>query len=403
MMTSQPLDLRRRLLLPQAGSRTRTLLVAIAWLVPLMLALPIWQGIGELAFDFRGTLWQPALDVLHGNSPYPALRLEAIDGGNPSVYPPPVILAAVPLAVLPFPLAAALWMAFLAASVAAALWILGVRDVRCYSLAIPSAPVATGLIFGNVTLLLVLAAAVAWRFRRSTWLLAAAVGGGILVKFLLWPLVVWLLATRRYRAALASCAGAALATLLAWAAIDFAGLRTYPRLLSLVSNLYGPHSWSLVAGGAGLGLGTADAERFAFGIGAAVLVLAIVLARREDGDRRSFIAALCSAILLSPIVWPYYFVLMLVPVAILEPRFGRLWMIPAAFWLMAFVPAPKSECCRPPDVSAGIWHTLHSPPAVGQVIGHTVLLLAVLAAGVAASRRPFLAATRTGELGVSAP
>ena len=94
--------------------------------------VPAW-GIG---FDFRGTLWEPANALLDGESMYPEPMREAIVIGNPSVYPPPSILAVAPSRAPPgdaWPPGSG--SAILGAGVFAAMWILGVRDWRCHVLA----------------------------------------------------------------------------------------------------------------------------------------------------------------------------------------------------------------------------------------------------------------------------
>ena len=52
----------------------------------------------------------------------------------------------------------------------------------------------------------------------------------------------------------------------------------------------------------------------------------VVLARRGD-ERRAFVLALTAAIAFSPIVWLHYFALLLVVVAIAQPRLAPIWFI----------------------------------------------------------------------------
>src|SRR5207253_11300933 len=49
-------------------------------------------------------------------------------------------------------------------------------------------------------------------------------------------------------------------------------------------------------------------------------------------DRLAITAAIAAALLLSPIVWVHYYVLLLVPVALARPRLSGLWFIPLLFW-----------------------------------------------------------------------
>jgi hypothetical protein len=57
------------------------------------------------------------------------------------------------------------------------------------------------------------------------------------------------------------------------------------------------------------------------------------LARKRDGDRLSLAASIAASLLLSPIVWLHYFVLLLVPLALARPRLTAAWVIlPLPFW-----------------------------------------------------------------------
>ena len=83
----------------------------------------------------------------------------------------------------------------------AALWILGVRDWRCYVIALTSPVVVHGLYYGNLTIVMVLLVALAWRYRERARIAGLALGAAVAAKLFVWPLVVWLLLTRRFRAA----------------------------------------------------------------------------------------------------------------------------------------------------------------------------------------------------------
>jgi hypothetical protein len=58
------------------------------------------------------------------------------------------------------------------------------------------------------------------------------------------------------------------------------------------------------------------------------------VARGRDGDRRAFVAALGASLLISPIVWVHYFVLLYVPIAIVRKRLSWLWLLPLGFWAL---------------------------------------------------------------------
>ena len=65
----------------------------------------------------------------------------------------------------------------------------------------PRRSVVHGLFYGNLTVLLVLPLALAWRYRDRARVVGLAVGVAVAAKLFVWPLVVWLLLTRRFRAA----------------------------------------------------------------------------------------------------------------------------------------------------------------------------------------------------------
>src|SRR5438067_10192917 len=97
--------------------------------------------------DFRGTLWDPAQLIRAGLSPYPGAHNPMT--GAVSVYPPPLILTAgVPLTLLPYWVAAGLWTVVLVGCLVGALWLMGVRDWRCYLVALLSEPFLSNLGLG---------------------------------------------------------------------------------------------------------------------------------------------------------------------------------------------------------------------------------------------------------------
>jgi len=74
------------------------------------------------------------------------------------------------------------------------------------------------------------------------------------------------------------------------------------------------------------------AERYIIILAMAIVAI-IRLARRDDGDRRSFILAIGAALLLSPILWLHYLVLLLVPFALVRPKLSLLWLSPLVLWV----------------------------------------------------------------------
>ena len=81
---------------------------------------PVIDG-GLWGFDFMGTLWEPALAIREGRSPYPSAIVYEVQVGNPALYPPLLMICAVPLTLLPWAAGLAVWTSRLALGVIAAL------------------------------------------------------------------------------------------------------------------------------------------------------------------------------------------------------------------------------------------------------------------------------------------
>jgi hypothetical protein len=322
----------------------------------LPLAIFVWWNVfamvdssGDWAFDFR-QFWQGGNDVVNGVSPYPSEALLATAGdhlgpvGIQEVfrfpYPAGSALAFAPFGAIAFDVASAFWGALLVVSLVAAVWILGVRDWRVLGVVLASAPAIAAVRIGTLTPVLILLLAVAWRWRDRRWVVGGSLAAAIVLKLFLWPLVVWLAATRRFAAAAFSAALAAAATLGAWAVIGFDGLAEYPELVSKLSDVVADRGFSLVALGVEAGLSEDVAQVLPWAVGLPFLGAVALVARREDGDRRAFSLAVVASTALTPIVWEHYFAFLVVPLALVRPNLSRAWALLMVFWL---VPAQESD------------------------------------------------------------
>src|SRR5205814_1873939 len=137
-----------------------------------------------------------------------------------------------------------------------------------------------------------------------------------------------LLATRRFRTAAMTVACSAVVTLGSWAIFGFKGLLDYPHRLSRVAGLEQDKSYSPFALFRALDLSLGSARLAVLALTALLALAIVVVARREDGDRRSFVLAVVAALAVSPIVWLHYLVLLYVPLALYRPRFAPAWAIP---------------------------------------------------------------------------
>jgi hypothetical protein len=366
--------------LPRFGAYARAVLLLLCIVLTVAVSANFART-GAFGFDFRGTLWDSGKAILGGHSPYPPPRADAISTGNPAVYPPVAMLLVAPLTVLPWGVGLGIWLALCLAASVAAFLLLGARDLRVFVVVLASAPFVTAFVHGNLTMLLLLGLAAAWRWRDRPAIAGFSVGAVVAAKIFLWPLLVWLVATRRFRAAAYAGVGAVVAVVGSWAVIGFAGFRDYPKLLNALDDVYTRHTQSLASLGLRLGLSPEAAKLVALLVGCLVLAVGIRLVRREHGDRLMYSAAVLAAIAASPIGWLYYYTLLAVPLVLYRPTLTRAWWIVGGFWPLTFVAGfliPTPPCCRPPGLAKEAWITLNTTPPL-LLTGGTALLLAAAA------------------------
>ena len=275
--------------------------------------------------------------VLHGHSPYIVPSPNALAKFDTFVYPPAAAFVFSPFALVPYSAAKVLMLVLSFASVFIALRLLEVRDWRCYGVAAVSMPVVSSVALGAFSSFLLLGTAATWRYRDRQ--VAAGALGALTAtcKLFLWPLGVWLLVTRRFRAVVVFVLAAVVLVLGGWAAIGFAGLRSYPHLLRLLTDLEAHKSFSIVA----LLELSGPASTALSALLAAGLVVAVAgAARSHGGDRRAFAVAVVGTLAATPVVWMHYYALLFVPIALYRPRLSALWAVPLVLWL---APSTYSE------------------------------------------------------------
>jgi Glycosyltransferase family 87 len=292
-------------------------------LVVLLLALEVDD---KVAIDL-GQFYRAADAILDGRSPYPPGGEPTSEWGGPYPYPPLPALLATPLTLLPIEAAGALVMCLLVAAALGVLYVLGVRDWRCYGVAVMWPPVLSAVQTGNLTLWLALACALTWRFRDRLVPAGTAIGVTLAAKFFLWPFVIWLAATRRLASAVLACVLGVLLLLGSWAVIGFSGLADYPHMLQRLDDLVGDDSYTLYIVGLDAGLPNVAARALWIGVGLVLVGWLVLLARRGD-ERTAFIIAMAASLALTPIIWLHYFALLLVVVALVQPRLSVVWFVP---------------------------------------------------------------------------
>lgn len=317
-----------------------------------------------------------AHSVLHGHSPYSVVDPSVLAHNDKFVYPPVTAFLVAPLAVLPDEAGRVLVLLLTVACIPLALRLLGVRDWRCYGLALVTAPVLDTVTLGALSSALLLGVAAAWRYRDRRHLAAIVTALTAVSKLFAWPLFLWLVVTRRLGTAVRAAAIALLLLVVGWAAIGFAGLTGYPHLLRVLSHVEATQSYSLVgllrlSGGVSIALTVFLAAGTIAGV--------IIAGRGPDGDRRALVVAVVGALVATPVLWLHYFVLLFVPIALARPRLSAIWFAPLAFWV---TPIAHSD--------GSIWRTCFALAVAAVIVLRTV----APAASGAAGRRPAPAASR---------
>jgi hypothetical protein len=296
---------------------------------------------GTVAFDFEHAFLPAARAVIHGQNPYVAPTSRALHDGTAFVYPPVAAFLFTPFAVLS-PVTAGLLVSGLCLLCAfLTLAVLGVRDWRCYGVLGMWAPVFSSVHVAAISTLLALLIAIAWRWRRSPWVAGVAVGLALALKLFLWPLLLWLCAVRYWRTAAVAAASTLFFVAVPWAAIGFAGLASYPHMLSELSSVEASEGYTVAAALSKLGLSWQLGQLI--GLLAAFLCGAAMLAAGRAGRARTALTlAIGLALLASPIVWMHYFALLVVVVALYVPRLTFVWLLPVGLLLLPIQPGVAS-------------------------------------------------------------
>lgn len=312
-----------------------------------------WHAQHVLGVDFTQEFWVASHRVLHGGDPYIWTRAQ-IDFGVSFPYMAPTALFFVPFALLPSSTSVFLAIALSMLALLATLRALEVHDWRVYLLVFLWWPVANVWQTGNLTLLLALGLALVWRYRDRplvAGLLSAAI---ISLKPLVWPVVLWLLFTKRYRALGWSFVWGVAINAVSWGVVGYGRIGEYLHLSATVTSTLKETGYGLIAllthFGAPLWAGEAL-------MAAAVLVLAITCLRagRRKDDRLAMLLCVLLMLAATPLLWNHYFALLIVPLAIYRPRLSFEWFAGLLWWL-----------CPEPSVNA--WQA-----AVGA--GVTVLIV----------------------------
>ncbi len=343
---------------PQQASRgpDAALLHALALLAPIVTVslLVTYVAHHELGVDFRDEYWVAARRVLAAESPY-LWSHRQIAAGVAFPYPAVAALALTPFGLLPRTISAALFVALSIAAVVVTLRVLTVRDWRVYALSFLLWPVISAWQAGNLTLVLALLIALVWRYRQHPIVAGLLVALAISLKPFVWPLALWLLCTRRYRASAWALAGGGVGNAAAWAVLGSREIGRYLSLSDRVTAAWCHEGYSLVASALRIGLSQTAAAGVEVVVSAALALICVQLGarRRDDAGLAVAVALMLAA---SPLVWNHYLALLIVPVAIMRPRLGPEWLGMLLLWLCPALHVTEPEALLAALVTVGtIW------------------------------------------------
>jgi alpha-1,2-mannosyltransferase len=293
--------------------------------------------------------------ALHGLHVYPRPGSSAVYSGFSFVYPYFALWPFVPLVALSPGLSTILFFALCSGAVIAACLVAADDDPWRALLVLCTAFTITGLQLGALSPLLFAGALFLWRVRNrpvAFGLLAAPV---VASKLFLAPLLVWLLLARRYRA-LAWASGSTLALLAIGFALGPLGPASYLGLLSKLGAHEARSGFGLIGCLMNAGLEPGMAEGAAAALAAALFSAAYVHSRRAGDERVLFCAGIVASLVLTPVLWSHYLVLL--PAALLALNAPRRWfvMVALASWAIAPPHGVHLESDLIEDVaSSGSW------------------------------------------------
>jgi alpha-1,2-mannosyltransferase len=272
--------------------------------------------------------------VIHGLRVYPRPGTPAVYSGFSFVYPYFAVWPFIPLAALSPALGTAMFFAICSGAVIAACFAAAGGDSRPAVLVLCTSFTITGLQLGALSPLLMAGVVFLWRLRDRPLAFALLAAPVVACKLFLVPLLAWPLLARRYRA-FAWASVATLAVLAIGFAVGPLGAAPYLRLLSALGAHEARAGFGLIGALRSAGLASAGAEAVALALAAAVLASAYVHVRRAGDERVLFCAGVVASLLLTPVLWSHYLILLEAGLLVLDAP--RRWFAALAVlsWLIA--------------------------------------------------------------------
>jgi hypothetical protein len=336
--------IRIRLLGPTAGMRGRWAEVGNQEVIPAIAISAVAFAIvaylnvrsNAFGFDFRGNPWNAARAIVHGHSPYHHMTTSYFRSHSNSYLLPPLFAeVAIPLGALPFAVAFGLWMGLSVAAFAAALYLVGLRSRLCFALALLSFPLLDNLVLGQLSAFMALGYALVWRYRDRRYLPGLIVAFLLVLKLLAWPLLIWLAFSKRGRAAVSGVLAVPVLAVASWAVIGFRGVHDLVHGLSIDAAKSHTHSVTSVVAALGFSHRAGVVAALVVGVGLVALAVWAALVGR---DGSAFAAATAAGIYASPLVHPHYLLLVIVALAVVQPRPTWPWLALVGLWFSTSEP-----------------------------------------------------------------
>ena len=369
----------------------------MVWMRRLMMGLMVLLGLAGLRFaafsltrpniyhkDFMQE-YLMAKAILAGLDPYQPLpelatrflgSLPQINLPHPTPHPPPVVFLGLPFSFTSYESAAMLWFVielfFIAGSVYLMLKALELKTtplkvVFLTTVLLGFRPFVANLGYGQLMTLLLLLLISSWLKLKNGKDLPGGIllGTAMAIKLVAWPLVLFLLIQRRWKAVLGAGLAFGAANLAAGLLMGFQRIVDYyVRVSAEVTPLYRAHegNFSLFTIGYRLFEGTgapglsglvarpllslpALALPVSLALVGLFLILSIWLATRCRSFEAAFSLLVCSSLLLSPIFWVVYLILAVIPMGYVLKRLLCLdfplletWV---AFLMLGFLIGPR--------------------------------------------------------------
>ena len=300
--------------------------------------------------------------ALHGQQVYPTPGSTAVYSGSAFVYPFFAAWPFVALAVISSALSTTLFFVACVCAVLAACLVSAKGDLWPAALTLCTAFTITGLQLGALSPLLFVGAVFIWRLRGRPLAFALLAAPVIASKLFLAPLLVWPLLAGRYRT-LAYAGASTLALLALSFMLGPIGPGPYLQMLSELGAHEARAGFGLVGALMNARLTPQAAQGTAIAIALATFAAAYLHFRRCGDERVYFCAGIVASLILTPVLWSHYLILLSAVLLILGARRRWFVMLLLASWALS----PPHGVDLNTDVisditSSGTW------PAVGAAL-----------------------------------